>query len=167
MSFAGDAGYNIWVISDTHLKCGKYLPGPFVDRVSREDLIIHLGDFISLEIVEFLQSLARLEAVSGNCDPPAIRGLFPPRKVIRPGTLKIGLTHGSGGVSEALSAVAGEYGEKVDLALFGHTHLPHHSREGRTVFFNPGSLTRGRGGVDSYGMLRWDGEHAWGELFEI
>jgi putative phosphoesterase len=167
MSFAGDAGYNIWVISDTHLKSGDHLPAHFIDRVSREDIIIHLGDFISIEVVDFLRSLARLEAVSGNCDSPAIRNLFPSRKVIRPDNLEIGLIHGRGGIAETLSSVAREFVGKVDIALFGHTHMPHHSRSGRTVLFNPGSLTGERGVAGSYGLIRSDGENVWGELFEV
>ena len=167
MSFAGDAGYNIWVISDTHLKCGKYLPAAFLKKVSREDIIIHLGDFISLEIVEYLRSLARLEAVSGNCDAREVKGLFPSRKILRLGGLSIGLMHGHGGPSETLSFVASQYDGKVDIALFGHTHVPHHSRPAGTVFFNPGSLTGGRGCDGSYGMIRTDGENVWGELFEL
>lgn len=167
MSFAGDAGYNIWVVSDTHLKCGKYLPADFVRKVSREDIIIHLGDFISLEIVEHLQSLARLEAVSGNCDIRDVKKMFPPRRIIRLQGISIGLMHGHGGPSETLSSAASEYEGKVDIALFGHTHIPHHSRSGRTVFFNPGSLSGGRGHCGSYGMIHTDGENVWGELFEL
>lgn len=167
MSFAGDAGYNIWIVSDTHLKCGKHLPASFIERVSREDIIVHLGDFTSLEVADYLGSLARLEAVCGNCDPPTIRNIFPPRKVIRLENLRIGLTHGSGGVSETLSSVVKEYDNKVDIALFGHTHIPHCSRRGSTVFFNPGSLTRGRRVAGSYGMIRSDSESLWPEVFEV
>ena len=157
----------IWVISDTHLRSGQNLPASFTSKVNREDVIIHLGDFISLDVVQYLESLAGLEAVSGNCDSHAIKDIFPSRKIIDLDGLRIGLIHGRGAPSATLDTVRKEFEGKVDIALFGHTHDPYHGRFGGTVFFNPGSLIEGRGNGRSYGLLCHEGAEVWGEIFKI
>lgn len=147
---------NIWVISDTHLKSGENLPVSFINRLGREDLIIHLGDFTSLDVVYFLESVAALEGVSGNSDNSDVRNIFPPRKIIELGGFSIGLTHGSGSATDTIGAARREFENKVDIALFGHTHKSCSFKSGRTLFFNPGSLTRGRGAGVGFGLLRLD-----------
>ncbi len=157
----------IWVISDTHLKSGKNLPVSFTNQVNREDVIIHLGDFISLDVVHYLEILARLEAVSGNCDSHEIREIFPSKKIIDLDGLKIGLIHGRRGPGATLNMVRKEFEGRVDIALFGHTHDPFHGRFGGTVFFNPGSLVEDRGQGRGYGLLCHQGTDVWGETFKI
>ena len=121
MSNLRDTQYRIWVISDTHLRSRAILPRAFTRRVNREDIVIHLGDFVSLELAEYLQSICRLEAVYGNCDPPLIRERFPVKKILELSGKKIGLTHGRGSLSETIHRVREEFEGKVDIALFGHT----------------------------------------------
>jgi putative phosphoesterase len=157
----------VWVISDTHLISGQNLPGFFTSQVNREDIILHLGDFISLDVVQSLESLARLEAVHGNCDCYQIKDIFPSKKIVELDGLKIGLIHGKGGPAETLNAARKEFEGRVDIALFGHTHDPYHGRFGGTVFFNPGSLVEGRGNSISYGLLFHDGDEVRGKIFKI
>jgi len=157
---------NIWVISDTHLSSGKFLPKSFVERVIREDLIIHLGDYISLDVIESLESLAALEGVHGNCDPPSIKTVYPSHKIIEIDDVKVALTHGSGGISGTMGAIRRKFEGKVDIVLFGHTHKTCHFRSGGTLFFNPGSLTSGRGNGRGYGLLHLDQE-PWAEFVEL
>lgn len=155
------------MISDTHLRSGKNLPVSFTSKVNGEDVIIHLGDFISLDVAQHFESLARLEGVSGNCDPHEIKDIFPSRKIIELDGLTIGLIHGDGGPRATLDMVRKEFEDKVDAALFGHTHESYHGRFGRTVFFNPGSLIEGRADCRSYGLLHRQGADVWGEIFGI
>lgn len=157
----------IWVVSDTHLRSGQILPDPFTRRVGREDIIIHLGDFISPDIIEQLRKIARLEAVSGNCDPSSIRNLFPSSKVIDIAGHKIALTHGHGGHLETIKRVEKQYRGKVDAVLFGHTHSQYHSKKDSTVFFNPGSLSMSKRGPETFGLLHLDREEIWGEVIEL
>ena len=89
MSDLRDGPGNIWVVSDTHLRSGQILPDSFTNRVGREDIIIHLGDFISPEIIDQLQKIATLEAVSGNCDPPSIKSRFTREKIVHIAGLKM------------------------------------------------------------------------------
>jgi len=157
----------IWVVSDTHLRSGQILPDAFTRRIGREDIIIHLGDFVSPEIVEQLRSIARLEAISGNCDPSSIRNIYPQAKTIEIAGFKIGLMHGKGGYVETIKRVEKEFKGKVDVALFGHTHSPYHAKSDGTVFFNPGSLSQSRQGPESFGLLHLENESIWGEIFEL
>jgi len=167
MSDLRDGPGKIWVVSDTHLRSGQILPDSFSQRVGREDIIIHLGDFISPEIVNQLRKLARLEAVSGNCDPPAVRNQFQSERIIRIADFRIALTHGRGGPAETLSRVKNDFNGRVDVALFGHTHAIHHSKSDGTIFFNPGSLTQSRKGPGSFGLLHLETGGIWGEIIEV
>lgn len=154
------------MISDTHLSSRFILPMAFTRRVNREDIVIHLGDFVSLELAEYLHSICRLEAVYGNCDPPIIRKRFPAKKILELSGKKIGLTHGRGSRSETIHRVREEFEGKVDIALFGHTHRSFHSKPGDTVYFNPGSLTQGQDADGSFGLLHLD-EELWCETIEL
>jgi uncharacterized protein len=156
----------IWVISDTHLTKSQILPDAFTDKVGREDIILHLGDLISFEIFEYLQSLCQVHAVRGNCDFPDLRRELSPKKTLELNGLKIGLMHGQGGQDETMRLIKTEYQGKVDIALFGHTHIPYHHRDSGTLFFNPGSLNKGRDGKNTYGVLHLDSE-PWGEIIEL
>jgi putative phosphoesterase len=167
MSDLRDSPGRIWVVSDTHLGSGHLLPDSFTKRVGREDIIIHLGDFISLDIVRQIQAMARMEAVRGNCDPTSIKNLFPQNKIIEIAGHKIALTHGKGGFVETIRSAEREFGGKVDIALFGHTHSPYQAKSNGTFFFNPGSLSQSRKGPESFGLLHLDGEDIRGEIFGL
>jgi putative phosphoesterase len=156
----------IWVISDTHLIKSNSLPKDFIQRVEQRDIIIHLGDIISLEVLEYLRGLCLLEAVRGNCDLPNIRGNLSFKKVIELEGRRIGLMHGQGGQAQTMEMVKHEFGGRVEIALFGHTHLPYQSRENGILYFNPGSLGDGRNGINSYGILHLEPE-PWGETIEV
>jgi uncharacterized protein len=156
----------IWVISDTHLTKSHILPDTFTDKVGREDIILHLGDLVSLEIIEYLQSLCQVHAVRGNCDLPDVRRVLTPKTTLELNGLKVGLMHGQGSHDETLRLIKAEYQGKVDIALFGHTHIPFHHRDNGTLFFNPGSLSHGRDGKNTYGVLHLDSE-PWGEIVEL
>jgi putative phosphoesterase len=167
MSDSRNGEPKIWVVSDTHLKSGQILPATFTNRVGRGDIIIHLGDFVSPEIIGQLQILSRMEAVSGNCDPLSIKNAFPPVKIITVGEFRIGLIHGRGGYMETVKDVEKRFAGNVDVALFGHTHSPYHAKVDGTVLFNPGSMTQSRQGPQCFGLLHLDKECAWGEVIEL
>ena len=61
----------ILAISDTHLQEGAGVPKPLIDLSGEADLVLHAGDFVSLEAYEAFRDLAPFEAVSGNSDDPA------------------------------------------------------------------------------------------------
>ncbi|HZK19736.1 MAG TPA: YfcE family phosphodiesterase [Treponemataceae bacterium] len=69
---------------------------------------------------------------------------------------------------QTLSCVA--YSKYADLVFYGHTHIHRRDEIGGTVFLNPGSCSRPRGGqVASFAVVSFpgDGEHYESELFCI
>ena len=127
---------------------------------------MHLGDLVSLEVIEQSEKLCRFEAVRGNCDNPDLRRVLSPMKILEISGARIGMIHSHGGPKEALAIVKQEFSGKVDIALFGHTHIPYCRRENGTLFLNPGSLRSGRGVANSYGILHIDAK-PWGEIVEL
>ncbi len=157
----------IWVISDTHLSRKQILPETFTNRVGREDIILHLGDIISLEALAQLRSLCRIEAVGGNCDMPDVRRGLPLKAVLEIKGWRIGMIHGKGGQQETVRMAMTEFADSVDIVLFGHTHVPYHRRENGILYFNPGSLRAGRGEGNTFGRLHLEDDKPWGELIQL
>jgi putative phosphoesterase len=134
----------IVVMSGTHL---TRLTGEFMQLCSGlcdgADMVIHLGDWERAEILNFLEQYP-LEAVSGNMDDYLIRDRLPAKKIVRAGGFRLGLIHGWGPPGGIRDRVAREL-PGVDAVLFGHTHQPLVLREDGVLWFNPGSVFRGRG----------------------
>jgi len=166
MSFMPDSRRNIWVISDTHLKSAKDLPASFTKNVDREDIIIHLGDYQSLSVVNSLKSMARFVGISGNADSFEIKRLLPASRILVIDKFRIGLFHGTGDKSNVESRLKTMFEGRVDIILYGHTHAQKHHRSDNMLYFNPGSLTWGRGNGEGYGLLHLDDE-PWAEYIEV
>lgn len=116
----------VGVVSDTHLpRFGDRLPerlrrGLGAERV---ELILHLGDFTGREVPAFLETLAPLEAVAGNNDPPALVRRFGRRKVVTLDGVRVGMVHGDGTRSTTAGrSVRAFEDDGVDVICFGHSH---------------------------------------------
>ncbi|MCU0586532.1 MAG: metallophosphoesterase [Syntrophobacteraceae bacterium] len=143
----------IVVMSDTHLNhptrefqelCEEYC--------DQADLVIHLGDWMSSSILDFMETYP-LEGVAGNTDDASIVQRLPAKKVIRVGRYRIGLIHGWGSGRDMRQRLARELPD-VDAILHGHTHLPHVEHQNGVLWFNPGSVFLGRGNLPrSIGIL--------------
>jgi uncharacterized protein len=133
----------IVVISDTHLpKRKKGLPTRLLVELKNADLIIHAGDWTTIDVYKELQSYARVEGVYGNVDGQEIIGMLPFKKMVEVCGFIIGITHGHGkGKTTEKRAIAAFEGEKVDCIIFGHSHIPVNRYEGEILIFNPGSPT--------------------------
>ncbi|WP_410769089.1 metallophosphoesterase family protein [Fontibacillus sp. BL9] len=150
----------IGVVSDTHMpRKAKNLPPLLVKYFRRTDLIIHLGDWTSLEVLEQLSALAPVEGVAGNNDPAEVVRRFGYHKIITLGTgsLKLGLTHGflpEGRGTAKEKALRTFAGKTLDGILFGHSHQPLLERKDGLLLFNPGSPTdKRRQPKYSFGIL--------------
>ena len=133
----------IVVLSDTHLpKRKKGLPARLLKELQDSDMILHAGDWQTIDVYKDLQSYARVEGVYGNVDDHEIIGLFPFKKIVEVYGYKIGITHGHGkGKTTEKRAIAAFEGEKVGCIIFGHSHIPVNRYEGEILIFNPGSPT--------------------------
>jgi putative phosphoesterase len=127
------------IISDTHIpKASPELPRELLDALSGSDLIIHAGDLVEMSVLDELQAIAPVAAVSGNMDKPEVSSVLPEKRVMEVEGKVIGVIHGWGppmGIERrVLSRFSG-----VDVVVFGHTHKPLvESRKG-VLLVNPGT----------------------------
>lgn len=133
----------VGVIADTHIpERAQEMPSQLKEIFRGVDLILHAGDLVELQVLEWLGKLARWEAVAGNMDPPAVRNLLPVKKIITLSNFRIGLIHGSGAPGGLVAQIQREFrGEKLDCIVFGHSHQPYQEVIDGILFFNPGSPT--------------------------
>jgi putative phosphoesterase len=144
------------VIADTHLPRGsRRLPDVCVERLRSADLIIHAGDFSSMQALEEIERLGPpLAAVHGNVDEPEVRRRLPERLVVEAGGVRIGLIHGAGPARGRLERLRAMF-PHADAAVFGHSHVPLHEERDGFHIFNPGSPTeRRRAPEHTMGQLR-------------
>ncbi|MGP4059657.1 metallophosphoesterase family protein [Halobacillus sp. H74] len=134
---------NLLVISDTHMpEKARQLPRRLIEELPTADMIIHAGDWKSLDIYEQLKTSAPVVGVYGNIDEEDIRGVFPYKQKVECEGYTIGIVHGHGEkkTTEKRALEAFEE-EPVDLLIFGHSHIPVLRYFKKTLLFNPGSVT--------------------------
>jgi uncharacterized protein len=149
------------VISDTHMPRGaRRLPDAFVERIRTADLLLHAGDFVTVEVLRELERIGPpLVGVHGNVDTAELRQLLPAERVVRVEDARIAMVHDAGGSAGRLERMRARYREVADAVVFGHSHLPLHERaaDGFQIF-NPGSPTeRRRAPTHTMGVARVDG----------
>jgi putative phosphoesterase len=133
------------ILSDTHIKNGQSLlsslPEELISMIKNSDIVIHAGDFETMECYKELCSLSKLVAVRGDTDSPELMKLLPERKVVKIEGINIGIIHKGQLTSEntdGLRYLAKEMG--VDVLVFGHFHHPiAHKTE--VLLLSPGSAT--------------------------
>ena len=148
----------IGIISDTHLyEVNSHLREIVKKYFAETDMIIHAGDLVSYDVLQYLQSV-NLEAVRGNMDYPDVQKLLPDKKVISVGSFRIGIIHGWGSPSGIEDRISNQF-ENVHCIVFGHTHNPVNRWKNGVLFFNPGSPTDKRyARENSVGILEIDDE---------
>jgi uncharacterized protein len=137
----------IALISDTHLpRGGRRLPDACVERIAAADVLLHAGDFSTLEVLRELEAIGPpLLGVHGNVDSADLRRLLPEERVVEADGARIGMVHDAGPRTGRLERMRRRFGERADVVVFGHSHLPLHEQapEGFQIF-NPGSPTERR-----------------------
>ena len=125
----------IGVIADTH--------GLFDRAIRRHfrgvDHILHAGDIGDQSVIEQLEQIAPVTAVSGNVDDEEQSG-FPSEAVIELAGRRIAIRHilyEGGKLTKDGRAFLNC--ERPDICIFGHTHQPKTEWFDDTLLFNPGS----------------------------
>ena len=149
------------VISDTHKPRGtRRLPDAFVERIRAADLLLHAGDFITVEVLRELERIGPpLVGVHGNVDTAELRRLLPAERIVRAEDARIAMVHDAGPSAGRLERLRRRFGDSADAVVFGHSHLPLHERaaDGFQIF-NPGSPTeRRRAPAHTMGLARVEG----------
>ena len=136
------------VFSDSHGETDAMV------RIVRKEaprMILHLGDcWRDTEALVKEYPDIPLFRVPGNCD---FRPKDQTEQLIALQGFRVLICHGhTYGVKQGLweaEQMAKE--QNLDAFLFGHTHIPLVARQGKTLFFNPGSV--GLGSPCTYGIL--------------
>ena len=146
----------IIILSDTHIPGrAKHLPKTLLSACEGANLIIHAGDWQTLDVFFELSAYAETVGVAGNVDPWEIVDRFGKKKVLTVENLKIGIIHGDGlrKTTEQRALDAFE-ADGVDLIIFGHSHIPLKKETAGVTLFNPGSPTDKRSQQQySFGIL--------------
>jgi putative phosphoesterase len=119
----------IGVISDTH---GLIRPEA-LRALAGADLIVHAGDIGKPEVIDALQSIARVIAIRGNNDRGAWARKFPERAVVKIGRNKIFLLHDVKDLDFDPRAAG------FRMVISGHSHSPSIAERGGVLYLNPGS----------------------------
>jgi hypothetical protein len=122
------------------------IPRKIIDSLSTVDLIIHAGDFTTIEVLNGLGKLGEMKAVQGNMDSAELKSILPIKEVIKIGNKRIGITHGSGSPWRIEQRVRKMF-DRVDIIVYGHSHQAQNKVIDNILFFNPGKAT------NSFGIL--------------
>lgn len=149
------------VLSDTHIPTkAKRLPKRLVAELKNCDLIIHAGDWQTIDVYHELAIFANVQGVYGNVDKEEINVLFPEKLVVDIHGYKIGVVHGHGTrFTTERRALEAFNQDRVDCIIYGHSHIPVLKNVNGVLLFNPGSPTdKRRQQAYSYGKLTIEDE---------
>ncbi len=161
-----DSSMRVLVISDTHIPTRlSALDERLVGRIKRADVVIHCGDFVNDDTYFYIESMAKeFFGVLGNMDHDTL-SFLPVKRVLEFENVKIGVIHGWGDPFTLPRRVMAEFGDDVDVVLFGHSHFPMCERRKGIFLLNPGSVS---GNIPphrpSIGLLKITGRDVIGEI---
>lgn len=143
INLKGITGMKIVVTGDTHLPVkGRNLPTELVSACETADLIIHTGDWHSMEVYEELSTFSQVVGVYGNVDSEQVKTNFPLKQSIQVESFNIGIIHGHGEKKTTEKRVLEAFSnQEMDIIIFGHSHIPMLRYVGKTLLMNPGSPT--------------------------
>jgi putative phosphoesterase len=135
------------LISDTHLPVrARDLPAPVWEAVDAADVVVHAGDWISVDLLDTLAArAARLVGVHGNNDGAALRARLPEVARVELAGVRLAVVHETGAAAGRERRCARVYPD-VDVLVFGHSHIPwdttaRRADGGALRLLNPGSPT--------------------------
>jgi putative phosphoesterase len=130
----------IGVISDTH----GYLDPAVAGLFSGVTHIIHAGDVGDAAILESLEAIAPVTAVSGNVDGDDLTSALPREVTGEIAGVRFVVAHKPKRLLKRLAAgriVVGSDEAAPDLVVFGHVHVPSVSWLDGTLYLNPGTAS--------------------------
>ena len=132
----------IGLIADTHLPVVAKVIPPQVARVFESvDLILHAGDIQWSPALDLLEEIAPVLAAKGNNDyfeDPRMK----PIQLLEIGGLKVASIHVFDYPSHRLAYYEQYvFQSKVDVVVYGDTHVPELFHQDGVVLVNPGSPT--------------------------
>jgi putative phosphoesterase len=134
---------SLLLLSDTHVPKRAHDLQPEVwDAIADADIVVHAGDWVSLELFERIRSRAKvLHAVYGNNDGAELRDALPEVARWKVAGIRFAAVHETGPAAgrEARMDIAFP---DTDVLVFGHSHIPWDSVTPAGLrLLNPGSPT--------------------------
>jgi putative phosphoesterase len=131
------------LLSDTHLpKRAKRLPDALWRAIDETDVVIHAGDWVSVDLLDELEARAPwVIGVWGNNDGDELRARLPEvaRETLE--GIRIAVVHETGSAVGRNERCDAAYPD-TDLLVFGHSHIPWDTvTPGGMRLLNPGSPT--------------------------
>ncbi len=159
----------IGVLSDTHIPvAADKLPDKIIKEFKQCDLIVHAGDIVELFVIEELNKLAETKAVHGNMDSREVKQSLPEKIILNVAGKKIGIIHGNGPGFKVPKNAKKAFRKKLDIIIFGHSHIPYNEKLDSTLMFNPGSATDNVfGGSCSFGIIEIDGDNIQSKIIKV
>ena len=120
----------------------KDLPAPVWTAVDAADVVVHAGDWMSVDLLDALQARARrLIGVYGNNDGPELRARLPEVARGELDGVRVAVVHETGAAAGREKRCAAAYPD-VDVLVFGHSHIPWDTTAANGLrLLNPGSPT--------------------------
>ena len=120
----------------------KDLPAPVWDAVDTADVVVHAGDWVSVDLLDALEARAqRVVGVYGNNDGAALRARLPEVAKVELGGVRFAVVHETGTAAGRERRCAAAYPD-ADVLVFGHSHIPWDTTApGGLRLLNPGSPT--------------------------
>lgn len=147
----------IGVLADTHVSQRSAPLNPRIAQILIErkvDIIFHLGDITSPDVLAILARIAPVHAVRGNRDL-AFFSRLPDAIEMDLGGIRVGFTHGHGPMPhylwdklhyhltgfrfERYRRLLDSIFSDVNIQLFGHTHVAFSRWINGILYFNPGA----------------------------
>ncbi|WP_134716405.1 metallophosphoesterase family protein [Saccharomonospora xinjiangensis] len=131
------------VISDTHVpQRARELPEQVWREVEAADVVIHAGDWVAESLLDRIEArAARLVAVYGNNDGPALRSRLPEVARVELAGLRMAVVHETG-PAKGRAQRCDRLFPDADVLVFGHSHIPWDDvTPGGLRLLNPGSPT--------------------------
>jgi putative phosphoesterase len=134
----------VLIVSDTHMPfMATDFPASFTKDLARCDVCIHAGDIVESDVLVRMKKVAKnIVAVQGNMDDARLRKMLPLVARTEIDGVSFGITHAAGTPHDITDRVLKTFADDLpDVCVFGHSHRAYAKKHGKTLLFNPGSLT--------------------------
>lgn len=130
------------LLADTHLpRRAKHLPAEVWDQVDRADLVVHAGDWVTVDLLDALEDRAEVLGCWGNNDGCDLRARLPEVATRTVEGVRLAVTHETGDATGRERRADAAF-QDTDLLVFGHSHIPWDTvTPGGLRLLNPGSPT--------------------------
>ncbi len=127
------------LIADTHIPTvAKEIPREVETAFQGVDMVLHAGDIQVIRALDWLERIAPVYAAEGNNDDGLVDSRIKPVQTLEVEGLTVGMIHIFNYPELPLDRF---FKSKVDVVVYGDTHVPEVIRQDGFLQVNPGSPT--------------------------